>query len=420
MFQAKQQAARDAVYDYTREVERKINDDVICVICAKDATDDETCFVCDGCGRYVCRDCAGDDVSEDEDEAFYCGLYTCPGPAPKAPETGVDAVRFYANQMGVELESDGTLASFASSAGRAVLAARGKLEGDVFKPADAEPAAMRGGEVPDLFAPFKFSEELAAELNSKETDVAKLMSLMDAELAWLNVPEAFDPNIALHVECVKKRFLTWNKAGRRLGERCRGVSHWRVLDLAKKSLASWLKDELKEHDDWCKEQAEKMRPKPESCECCALVNKVAGKCKAEQDATEEKKAARFAEKDAKRGRSSSMEPDSASVVAAVGEKLAQLLPTGVGDADGGDGGDGAARRDGAASRGLVPGEGDLVPDHVKYWIFLRFWACPYCNTHITWLFDTFENPEEVFKRLVVAAYLSLSNFTSVRARGPAG
>ena len=36
------------------------------------------------------------------------------------------------------------------------------------------------------------------------------------------------------------------------------------------------------------------------------------------------------------------------------------------------------------------------------------------RAYAPWLFDTFENPEEVFKRLVVAAYLSLSNFRARR------
>ena len=58
------------------------------------------------------------------------------------------------------------------------------------------------------------------------------------------------------------------------------------------------------------------------------------------------------------------------------------------------------------------GTGELVADHVKYWPLFRMWVCQWCNVHFTWIFDTFPDARDKFKKAVKMAFISLADMNS--------
>ena len=58
------------------------------------------------------------------------------------------------------------------------------------------------------------------------------------------------------------------------------------------------------------------------------------------------------------------------------------------------------------------GTGELVADHVKYWPLFRMWVCQWCNSHFTWIFDTFPDAKAKFKKAVKMAFISLADMNS--------
>ena len=58
------------------------------------------------------------------------------------------------------------------------------------------------------------------------------------------------------------------------------------------------------------------------------------------------------------------------------------------------------------------GTGKLVADHVKYWPLFRMWVCQWCNSHFTWIFDTFPDAKAKFKKAVKMAFISLADMNS--------
>ena len=71
-----------------------------------------------------------------------------------------------------------------------------------------------------------------------------------------------------------------------------------------------------------------------------------------------------------------------------------------------------ARAEGDGEAPTKRGTGKLVADHVKYWPLFRMWVCQWCNSHFTWIFDTFPDARAKFKKAVKMAFISLADMNS--------
>jgi len=335
--------------------------------------------------------------------------------ASKAPaaESGPPLLGLTADHHGLELTPDGrSWATFGTSKAFHTIASRHSAvaEGGLL-PKDCE--TLYGDGAPGLFEALKLSRSLKREIADEACDLAaarRLAPLVDAEMPWLRIPEKVSMRNPAHVDMLKRRLRTWVRTGRRLGDLMRGVSHYRVLELTEEHLERdfpGITAETRALDKDCCKGAEEAataagHPNPGEgcCEMCALI--------ARSVAAEKARGQRKRD-----GRSSSMEPADAVTVEAVAKQLADLIPTAEPD----DPVFEECLDDESRKRSFKPGEGPLIADHVKWWPILRMWCCKYCNTHITWVLDTFPEPESVLQKAVVSAYILLKNLTSVRARG---
>jgi hypothetical protein len=267
---------------------------------------------------------------------------------------------------------------------------------EIYKPDD----------MPRLFARVDLSDALKAQVMSDEPDLKVLGRLLAQELRWLRPPKRFDPKNPVHLSLFLERMRTWDHAGwRRLGVECVGASEWRVRAFCQKRLElvhPGLVERLKRHDDDCKEAAKAAAGKPpDRCVFCRLRDKVVAEASAKVKASK------------KRGR----RPSSKEVATLAAEALSVLLPlaTSVDDL--------AAVDDEVKEVETEPGEGALIPDHLKYWPLIRLidgepcWACDFCNRKVSFIFCTFPHDValEVFKRAITWACTSLATQTTASA-----
>ena len=155
-----------------------------------------------------------------------------------------------------------------------------------------------------------------------------------------------------------------------------------------------LKDELRAADDWCRDNCAKDEyPGDGNCALCADFLEAC-----DEAAEEAKKVLEKRDRDA-------VERDRD----AVAERTSELLPMITG-AQRANAEIAAAEGDGEAP--TKRGTGKLVADHVKYWPLFRMWVCQWCNSHFTWIFDTFPDARAKFKKAVKMAFISLADMNS--------
>ena len=277
---------------------------------------------------------------------------------------------------------------------------------DVPGPREVEPWKPNG--VPELFAPVEFSGALKAEILSDAPDVKRFARLFVKEFPWFLFPERFDPTDEGHFSSLLERLKTWIHAGRRLGIEQFGATESRVRTFCGQRLERehpGLVAELKRHDDDCKEAAEAAAGEPpDQCVLCRLRDKVVAEACGRIRASN------------KRGR-----PSSEAVATLAAEALSELsvlvpLATDMNDLAAVDG-------DEEKDAETAPGEGELVPDHLKYWPLVRLidgepcWACKFCNTKVSFIFCTFPHDValQLFTRAITWACTSLATQSSASA-----
>ena len=145
--------------------------------------------------------------------------------------------------------------------------------------------------------------------------------------------------------------------------------------------------ELEKADTWCRDECVKP-PKPEDgkCACCKLFGEACDEAEREATARVEKR-----DRDEVAERTSALLP----VMTRAARAKAEIA---------------AAEGDGEAP--TKRGTGELVADHVKYWPLFRMWVCQWCNSHFTWIFDTFPDARDKFKKAVKMAFISLADMNS--------
>ena len=148
-----------------------------------------------------------------------------------------------------------------------------------------------------------------------------------------------------------------------------------------------LADELEKADDWNRDNCEKDEyPGDGNCKLCADF------LEACDEAAEEAK-----KRLGKRGLDD------------VAEEAAALLPLlNRGERARAE----IARAEGDGEAPTKRGTGKLVADHVKYWPLFRMWVCQWCNSNFTWIFDTFPDARDKFKKAVKMAFISLADMNS--------
>ena len=167
---------------------------------------------------------------------------------------------------------------------------------------------------------------------------------------------------------------------------------------------------LTRHDDDCKEAAEAAAGEaPDQCVLCKLRQKVVA------DAFAKIEAAKAPPGSGKRRR-----PTDKAVATLASEALSELtvllpLATSAKDLAAVDGEEKEAETE--------PGEGALVPDHLKYWPLIRLideepcWACNFCNAKVSFIFCTFPHDiaVQLFTRAITWACTSLATQSSASA-----